>query len=170
MLKPAQLYEEEIKLKKINGWYNKDNIYYYGGTGGSIISFDDNNIDSHDFASVDKDDNVIGYIGYYIDWKVKMVYGLSIISFDKGNLKLIKDLYQAIEDCFFKYNFNRIEWFCYSDNPAIRGYIKFIERCGGIQSGYCRQNIMLQDGKLHDTISFEIMKDEFKPIKRLHRS
>lgn len=57
---------------------------------------------------------------------------------------------------------NRIEWWCYADNPAIRGYRNFIKRHGGRECGYWRQIARLQDGQLHDSVSFEILEEEFK--------
>ena len=59
---------------------------------------------------------------------------------------------------------NRLEWTCYADNPAIRGYRKFIKLCGGVECGYRRQCVLLPDGKLHDQVRFEILKEEFKPL------
>ena len=51
-----------------------------------MINIPDNNADSHCFVSVDKDDNVIGYISYNVDWSAMSADNWGIISFDKGNL------------------------------------------------------------------------------------
>ena len=162
MLRAAQLYKEELEKKNIESWYKPENIYYHGGTGEYMINIPDNNADSHCFVSVDKDDNVIGYISYNVDWSAMSADNWGIISFDKGNLIFAKDLYQAICDCFEIYRLNRISWFCYADNPAIRGYRNFIKKHGGRECGYYRQYIKLKDGKLHDSVSFEILAEEFK--------
>lgn len=55
-----------------------------------------------------------------------------------------------------------MSWYCIADNPAIRGYRNFIKRYGGNECGYYRQCTKLQDGKLHDTVIFEIISSEFK--------
>ena len=47
------------------------------------------------------------------------------------------------------------------DNPAIRGYRNFIKKHGGRECGYYRQIARLQDGKLHDRVEFEILKEEW---------
>lgn len=162
MLKPAQLYKEELEKKNTEAWYQPENIYWNGGTGDSSINLPDNNYGSHCFVSVDKEDNVIGYISYCIDWSAMSADRFGIISFDKGNLTFAKDLYQAICDLFEKYHMNRISWFCFADNPAIRGYRKFVEKHGGVQCAYYRQQARLQDGLLHDSVAFEILASEFR--------
>ena len=128
MLRPAQLYEKELEIKNIESWYDPTNIYYHGGTGEYSFNIPDNNAKIHSFVSVNKYDDVIGYISYCVDWEAMSVDNFGMISFDKGNLEFIKDLYQAICDCFEVYHMNRISWFCYADNPAIRGYRNFIKR------------------------------------------
>lgn len=67
MLKPAQLYEEELKQKLIECWYKPEYKYYFGG-GAYAISLPDNNETRHDFVHLDKDDNIDGYFSYQIDW------------------------------------------------------------------------------------------------------
>ena len=84
------------------------------------------------------------------------------ISFDKGNVEFAKDLYQAICNVFEKYHMNRLSWGCFVENPAIRGYRNFIKKHGGRECAYYRQIAKLQDGKLHDSVEFEILAEEFK--------
>lgn len=80
----------------------------------------------------------------------------------KQNLEFIKDVHKAIVGLFYKYNMNRLQWSCYIDNPAIRGYRNFIKKYGGRECGHYRQIVKLQDGKLHDIVEFEILAKEFK--------
>lgn len=162
MLKPAQLYETQLREQNIKSWYSSDNMFWNGGSGDSEIKLPESNYDSHNFVSVDKSGNVIGYISYAIDWSSMSADSFGMISFDKGNLEFVKDLYAAIYDIFGKYHMNRMSWWCYADNPAIRGYRNFIKRHGGRECGYLRQYTRLQDGKLHDSVLFEILASEFK--------
>ena len=111
--------------------------------------------------SVDKRDRIIGYICYSVDWMSMSAYDFGIISFHKGNLEFGRDLYKALDDLFTVYGMNRISWWCYADNPAIRGYRSFIRRHGGRECGYLRQYSRLQDGKLHDSVLFEILAEEY---------
>ncbi len=162
MLKPAQMYKERLQEENIKSWYKPENIYWEDGVGNCYIDIDEDNYNKHQFVSVDKNDNIIGYIKYSINWPAMSAYGFSVISFDKGNVRLIKDLYKAICDLFGIYNMNRIEWVAYADNPAVKAYRNFIKRHGGSECGYRRQVAMLQDGKLHDMVTFEVTAEEFK--------
>ena len=169
MLKPAQLYEGELQAKWMNLWYNPEYMYCVSTPGYNRLEIGDGNVGDHDLVSVDDEGNILGFISYSIVWATKLVGDIQIVSFDKGNLMFIEDLYQAIYNCFKVYNFNKIEWSCYADNPAIRGYRKFIKRCGGVECGHFRKCSILQDGKLHDKIYFEILAEEFKPLERMGR-
>ena len=162
MLKPAQLYESELQKKNFETWYNTEYMYWNGGTGDVQLDIKDNNYELHQFASVDKYDNVIGYISYSIDWCAMSADRFGIISFDRGNVLFAKDVYKAICDLFEKYHMNRVSWFAFADNPAIRGYRNFIKKHGGVECAYCRQVARLTDGKLHDSVEFEILASEFK--------
>lgn len=163
MLKPAQLYEDQLNREIVKSWYKPENIYWHGSTAEYSIELPDNNGNSHCFVSLDKNSNIVGYICYDIDWQAKSAYQWGIISFKKGSIEFAKDLYHAICDCFQVYHLNKIQWHCYADNPAIRGYRNFIRKHGGCECGYHRQEAMLMDGKLHDSVHFEIMASEFIP-------
>lgn len=162
MLKPAQLYKEQLAEEYVKTWYKPENIFYTGWTGDRVPEIPDNNYDSHHFVSVDKKRQLIGYISYSVDWISMNANSFGIISFDKGNLEFVKDVYKAVLDLFDVYHMNRISWYAYVDNPAIRGYRHFIKKHGGKECGYYRQVAKLQDGKLHDSIEFEILAEEFR--------
>lgn len=162
MLKPAQLYKSKLQEEMCKSWYNPDNIFYSGWTGNELPSLPDNNYDSHHFVSVDDDDNVIGYISYSINWLAMSADRFGIISFKKGSIMFAKDVYKVICNLFEVYHMNRISWLAYADNPAIRGYRNFIKKHGGRECGYRRQVAKLQDGKIHDSVEFEILACEFK--------
>lgn len=162
MLKAAQLYAEELQAENIKSWYQVENIYFHGGPGEYAFELPEDNENQHIFVSVDKKDNIHGYIGYTVDWNTRTAWRFGIISFRKGSLIFAKDLYCAICDIFEKYHLNRMEWTCYADNPAIRGYRNFIKKHGGRECGYKRQRALLKDGRLHDAVEFEIMAEEFR--------
>lgn len=161
MLKPAQLYKDQLLKEYVKTWYKPEYIYYTGWTGDRFPDIPDNNYNDHDFVSVDENDNIIGYISYSVDWIAMNADRFGIISFDRGNIEFAKDVYKVIRDLFEAYHMNRISWCCYVENPAIRGYRNFIKRHGGKECGYYRQIAKLQDGKLHDSVEFEILYDEF---------
>lgn len=161
MLRPAQLYKEELNKKNYETWYDQRYMYYHSGTGAYDIQLADNNCSNHQFVSVDENDNVIGYISYKIDWQALSADRFGIISYSLGNLTFVKDVYQAICDLFEKYHMNRVSWFAFAENPAVNGYRNFIKKHGGVECAYHRQISKLVDGKLHDAIQFEILAEEF---------
>lgn len=165
MLKPAILYKEQLMEKYSEIMYNPEYQYYFGYPSSWLPNIPDNTENGHYFVSVDKNNNVIGYICYAINYLSKSCFNFGIISFNKNNITFGKDVYKTIYDIFNKYNFNRIEWNCFEDNPAIRGYRNFIKKCGGREVGYLKQTNVLMDQKLHDSILFEIMKEDFSPWK-----
>lgn len=169
MLKPAQLYKDELNKKMIEGWYDLDNMYYHGGPSSYELDFGDNNKNCHSFVSVKRRklgletiDTIIGFISYEVDWEAMSADNFGFISFDKGNVVLVSDVVKCIRDLFIKYNMNRVGWYCYADNPALEGYRKLVKRFGGKEVGYLRQSTKLLDGKLHDSVIFEILKSDLK--------
>lgn len=162
MLKPAQLYIDQLTTADVATWYDMSSIYWHSGTGCTQINVSDSTHEIHQFVSVDKDDRVIGYITYSVDWCARSVYQMGMVSYDKGNILFIKDLLQCIHNIFHVYNLNRIEWYSYADNPAIDGYRKFINKYGGREVGMLHSVAMLMDGKIHDSVIFEILKSDIK--------
>lgn len=165
MLKAAQMYQNGLYEKFISTWYDMRYMYYSFGTGDFAVQLDDNNINRHNFVSVNKNDEIIGYIQYYLDWTNMSVEGIMIVSFDMGNPEFIRDVYKVIDDIFTKYNLNRLEFEAIVDNPATKSYKKYITKYGGVQSGYSRQAVRLNDGKLHDVVKFEILRDDYLSTK-----
>lgn len=166
MIKPAILYKEQLLQKYSEIMYDITYQYYFGYPSVWLPDVPDNTGDGHYFVSVNEDNEVLGYITYSINHLSKSCFNFGVISFDKGNIHFIKDVYQVIYNIFTLYHFNRIEWSCFVDNPAIKGYRNFIKRCGGKEVGYLKATNILMDQKLHDSVIFEIMKEDFKPIKK----
>lgn len=166
MRKPAQLYKDKLQEENTKAWYKPENIFWNGGAADSQIDIRKDNYDCHQFASVNKNDNVIGYISYAVDWAAMSAYNFGIISYKKGNIEFARDIYKAVCDIFEVYHMNRMEWCAYTDNPAIRGYRNFIKKCGGRECAYYRQVTRLQDGLLHDSVSFEILAGEFRRCRK----
>lgn len=127
MLKPAQLYKDKLKEEIIKSWYEPENIFWNGSEGTYMVDLPDDNHDKHCFVSIDKSDEVIGYISYSVYWSSMSAENFGIISFKKNSIEFAKDLYKVVCDLFEVYHMNRISWSAYADNPAIRGYRNFIK-------------------------------------------
>ena len=61
---------------------------------------------------------------------------------------------------------DRIDFFAYEDNPAIKGYDKIIKRFGGKRVCKLTRNQKLYDRKLHNTIFHEILREDYENTKR----
>lgn len=162
MLKNAKLYEDRLKPIILEHQYELAQNLACGGTGGNTPGYPDNNYDSHHFVSVDGEDNILGVCGYEIDWASRVVTSIYILSYSDAPRPLFgRDILKMIDDIFYKYNLNKIEWSVYSDNPAINAYKKFCKRYGGREVGTLYQHILLMDGKIHDTTLFELTREKY---------
>lgn len=160
MLVPAQLYKEELKKKIISTWYNLEYQYYWQSYNNEP-TFEDNNIYNRQFAFVE-DEKITGYFSYSIDNSSKSLYNMGLLSFDKPNYKFIKAILTHIKWLFDEKIIDRIEFFAYEDNPAIKGYDKILERFGGKRVGKLTRSQKLYDGKLHNTILYEILREDYE--------
>lgn len=160
MIKPAQLYQQELNKLYYETFYDSKYMYYRGcwGTGELIIP--NNTYDSHHFAILNNNYEVIGYITYAINFASKVANNFGIISF-KPSICFGKDLMKIIDDIFIKYNMNKIEFRAFADNPIIKHYYNFINKYGGKVVGTLIDSIMLEDGKLHDDVMFELFKKDY---------
>ena len=159
MIKPAQLYTEELKRLYCETWYDSKYMYYHSYVGTEDLHLPDNNYERHAFAILENNE-VIGYISYRLNWAAKVTYNFGIISF-KQSLVFGKDLMKIIDDIFMKYKMNKMEFCAFSDNPVIKHYYNFIDKFGGREVGILKQTGMLMDGKLHDSVMFELFRDDY---------
>lgn len=159
MIKPAQLYAEELKRLYCETWYDSKYMYYHSYVGTEDLHLPDNNYERHAFAILDNNE-IIGYISYRLNWAAKVTYNFGIISF-KQSLVFGKDLMKIIDDIFMKYKMNKMEFYAFSDNPVIKHYYKFIDKFGGREVGILKQTNLLMDGKLHDSVMFELFRDDY---------
>lgn len=164
MLVPAQLYKEELRNKIISTWYSLEYQYYWQSYN-QEPNFDDNNLYGRQFAFVE-DDKVTGYFSYSIDNSSKSLYNMGLLSFEKPNYHFIKAVTSHIKWLFDEKIIDRIEFFAYEDNPAIKGYDKMAERFGGKRAGKFTRSQKLYDGKLHNTIMYEILREDYENAKR----
>ena len=59
------------------------------------------------YAVVDKDSKLIGYLGYRVDWYSSRVYNFGMMSFDRGNPQFGIDVHNKLEelvDSFRRWN------------------------------------------------------------------
>lgn len=155
MLAPAILYKEQIIKQFQNIYYTDDMMYITGCLDNWSPNIQECPNDSlFQFAILDNNKKLIGYLGYSIDWYSSKVYNFGLISFDKGNILVAKTVYETLEKLVN--NFHRIEWRAISENPACRGYDNFIKKYNG-KKHVLKDSIKDRQGKYHDDIIYEIV-------------
>lgn len=162
ILKIAYPYQE--KLNSI--WQSivfQDKYKYYNDSvfWNYKFSLAEDSWSSIQMVSVDHKDNVLGYLGAYIDRQCNKVSGVAAINFHDMNLTFSKDLYIFLSDLFVKYNFNKIEWKVVVGNPAEKMYDKIVKKYGGYVVGVQHQSTILQDGTLCDEKFYELFRSDF---------
>nr|WP_316613934.1 hypothetical protein [uncultured Ruminococcus sp.] len=157
MLKPALLYAQEIKRKFTEHLYTTDYFYYCGYTCGNNLPKIKEKDDLYQYAIVDKNDDIIGFLTYRINDFSDTVNDFGLFSFDKGNPILGRDLVSKLEELVKKHH--RIEWSVVGTNPVKRHYDKFCKR----HNGYIHHwHEITKDeyGNYIDSYTYEIVRSE----------
>ena len=156
MLVPAILYKEQIIKGMQKYFYTKDMMYETGCMENwtPIIS---NCPDASQFqyAIVDKNEKLIGYLGYTVDWYASKAYNIGLFSFDRGNILVGRDVFDKLEELVG--TLHRVEWRAVGDNPACRGYDNFIKKHNG-KKHILKDAIKDRNGCYHNDIIYEIVK------------
>lgn len=155
MLKPAILYKEEI-IKGFQEYYYTDDMMYETG---SMSNWFPDIVDSPDesrfqYAIVDDNEKLIGYLDYSVDWYVSKAYNFGLFSFDRGNVLVGKEVFTKLEELVS--TLHRVEWRAVSSNPACRSYDNFIKRHNG-NKHILKDSIRDKNGNYFDDIIYEIV-------------
>ena len=155
MLKPAILYKEEI-IKGFQEYYYTDDMMYETGSMGNwfpdIIEYPDET--KFQYAIVDDNEKLIGYLDYSVDWYVFKAYNFGLFSFDRGNVLVGKEVFTKLEELVSI--LHRVEWRAVSSNPACRSYDNFIKRHNGTKH-ILKDSIRDKKGNYLDDIIYEIV-------------
>lgn len=158
MLVPAILYKEQIKKEFQKYYYTTDMLYETGGIENWIPQIAECPESwQFQYAIVDNNKKLIGYLGYSVDWYVSKVYNFGLFSFDRGNVLVGKDVFDKLEELVK--TFHRVEWRAVGGNPACRGYDRFIKKHNGTKH-ILKDSIKDKSGEYHDDIIYEIVSEE----------
>lgn len=171
MIKPAIIFEDELKNKFRNIWFNDFYKYYDFGTYYEDIELAKDTWKTHQFVSIDKTDNIIGYISYDINRQTNNVYNFGVISFEPFNLTFGKDLHKVIDDIFNKFNFHKLSFFVCTKNPIKSYYDRMIKKHNGRFVGIQYNEVKLVDNKLYDVALYELSKQSYNSvITKIHKN
>ena len=136
MLKPAILYKQELEKLFAEKIYTEDFFYYVGYP--QYFEIPEIKVRENDYQwAILDDDKVIGYFAYRIELYTDSVYSFGLISFDKGNIKLARDVYNKLTELVVKHH--RVEWRIIGGNPAARAYSRFCKKRGEGSGSSCDQ-------------------------------
>lgn len=164
MLISAKLKEKEIIEESLKVQYDPRYMFYND----VWVNTEGINNDlrlSHQFASVDQSNCLIGYIDYSIDNRSYNVTNLAAINFRLDNPLarriFLEDLDKAVKDIFLKYGFNKVSIMIFRDNPALTTLENLIFSKCGRMVGVKKQECRLMNGGYYDLCLYEILKDDF---------
>lgn len=164
MIKPAILFEEQLRLKMAETWYDPDYMYYYDTTPG-IPDIADKPDNQYQFVSVDENGEVLGYFSYWVYEPSKRAMNFGLIAFRKKSRIFMRDAIQMFKDMFEKFGVESAEWRCYADNiEALNLYRHIIKEYGGVEVGTLRRNGAPQNREICDTVIFEILRSDLSWI------
>lgn len=167
MLRPAILHQEDLVQTMINKcWFNEYYKYFNQGWN-EVEKIEESTEKTHQFVSVNKNGQLCGIIFYHIDRRTNSVCGLNAASFRADKLTFAKDLRQAIDDIFCKFNFRKLCFGVVIGNPVERTYDRFIERYGGRIAALYKEDTLLQDGTLADIKVYELFKTEYMKHRKV---
>lgn len=166
MLDNAFKYEDQIRAKLLDVWYDPKYQYYFCGAYHEIFSLPQNG-DWHcrQFVSVDKEGELRGFISYRIDHDCNMAFDFGAISFGNGKFGFGYDLARCIDDIFVKFNMNKMEFCVICGNPIEASYDKIIKKIGGRILCIRRDRAKDMAGNLHDDKLYEVMREDYMKAK-----
>lgn len=155
MLVPAILYKEQIEKRFQRYFYTIDMLYETGSLDNwmpNIVGCPSERL--FQYAIVDKNEKLIGFLEYSVDWYASKAYNFGLFSFDRGNILAVADTLRELEKLVS--TMHRVEWRAVSGNPACRGYDDFITRHNG-KKHVLKDSIKDKNGNYHDDIIYEIV-------------
>lgn len=159
----AKLYEDQIKLRFWEIWYDEDYQFYFGNNWRYDFSVETNTngYQNHDFAVVNDDGKLLGYIGYSIDTEIRIAKWFGAVNFSDDKLAFGRALYQVIMNCFLKFGMEVVEWDVIRGNPIEKSYDRLCKKFGGTIIGISHNRVRDFAGNMHDKKTYEILRENF---------
>lgn len=156
MLVPAILYKEQI-IKEFQTLYYTEDMMFESGCLNQwcpeIPEMPDEG--RFDYAIV-HNDKLIGYLSYQVDYYASKAYNFGLMSFDRGNITIGKDLFDKLEELVFR--LHRIEWRMVGGNSVERSYDRFCEKHNG-KKHILKDAIKDAKGNYRDDVIYEIVTE-----------
>lgn len=157
----AKLYEEQIRRKMWEIWYDEKYQYYFGGNYRRDFSLQDTDACNKRAFAIFNRDELIGYISYFVDNELKVAYSFGAINFSDDIITFGKALRQIITDCFIKFGMEVVEWDVVCGNPIEASYDRMCDKLGGSIVGIRHCRAVDLAGNVHDDKIYEILRKDF---------
>lgn len=158
----AKLFEEEIKNKFWEIWYDEKYQYYFGGNYRRDFEIiDSENGINRDFAIIGDKGDVIGYIGYTFDTELKIAKWFGAINFSNQKVQFGMALKQVIYDCFNKFGADLVSFEVIVGNPVECEYDRLCEKVGGRVVGIKSNRAVNMKGEKCNVKEYEIKREDF---------
>lgn len=160
MIVPAICYKDEIEREMNMLLYTDDMMYFVGSISGEPVNLfveDDGKGDLKcQFAIVDGNSNLVGYLQYRIDLYASCAYDFATISFAKGKPIMGKELHETLERLVRRYH--RVEFSAISSNSVIKAYDRFLESHNNIGHKHVFKDAFRDlDGNYNDQYVYEFV-------------
>ena len=163
MLIPAVVYKDEIIQYSNKLRYSTQMMYYNGCVETGPMNIESESTEGrYQWAVVDDNNELVGYIGYAVDYFSGCVYGFGLISFKNNKRAMSAGVLRAIKHILSMHP-HRVEWRCIGDNPALIGYKKIVDRIVK-KNNFTDNVVVLHDtfkdaqGVYHDCCIFELLE------------
>lgn len=167
MLKLAFQYQKNLsKIWQSVVFENKYQFYSCGQDREYNIHIDDGSWKTIQMVSVDKDDNILGYLSATCDRTANKISSVGAINFGGLSLRFSKDFYEFLSSLFDKFGFRKIEWYVIAGNPAEKMYDKIVKKYGGKIVGVQRESTVVFDGTIRDVKEYELFKRDYDLHKK----
>lgn len=158
MLLPAILYKSDIISGFQKKFYTEDMLFETGSLDNWIPDIvDEPDAGTHQFAIVDSNKKLVGYLCYSIDWYTSCASRFALMSFDKGNLTVGTAVYTTMKKLIYEYKLHRIEFRMVGGNPVERHYDKICSHFKGTKH-ILKDAIKDRYGHYHDDVIYEIIQ------------
>lgn len=164
MLKRAIQYKSQINNLFIEASDNPKNRFFTQSYWEYIPKITESNWTNQQMVSVDKSDNVIGWLEAEISVKQHYINNLSVIRFrddERYNYTFSKDFHEFFAKLFMHYEYRKINYNSVVDSPNEKWYDEFTMKYGGRIVGVKKEHFAMENGKLCDLKIYELFRNEF---------
>lgn len=174
MLVPAIYYKEELKKKFDLLRYSDKAVWFNGCIESGGIQIQEESSDGkfqYAIVTTKPKFNIVGYLGFYIGWYDRGVWGIGLISFEDKPNPAVMSAVREMMRMFKEYDLHRIEFRAIEGNPAVERYDRIAKKFAS-KNPYSFTRLRMMDvfrdrrGNFRDSYIYEFLKIEPRQKER----